>query len=232
MAALLDTCPLDEVHVLIWLLNMKSIFTADIFHFHWILWGECSKSAECIIVVWEVLGRKADNHQCCWKSKTSKCKSWWKHCKHISCAVFQEKLNFSFGTMSTIVHSKLGFSKICVCWVSTIWMDNNKTQRIVCSLSFPLLYSAKGSPFLEHIVTGDETDTSPKWVFMEWKPWTNKFTPIAGKVIEVIFWYSQGILYVEFMQRRAIIITASYCETLWWLWKMCHMGISNMQHLW
>jgi len=63
-------------------------------------------------------------------------------------------------TIHEAVTEKLGYRKLCTCWVPKILMDDNKTKRRGFALKFLTCYAREGNEFLDSIVTGDET-----WVF-------------------------------------------------------------------
>jgi hypothetical protein len=54
------------------------------------------------------------------------------------------------------VPEKLGYRKLCACWVPKMLTDDHKTKQ----MSFITCYTQEGDEFLDSIVTGDET-----WVF-------------------------------------------------------------------
>jgi hypothetical protein len=58
------------------------------------------------------------------------------------------------------VTEKLGYRKLCTCWVPNMLTDNHKTKQMGSTLKFLTRYAQEGDTFLDPIVTGDET-----WVF-------------------------------------------------------------------
>jgi len=63
-------------------------------------------------------------------------------------------------TIHEAVTEKLGYKKLCSCWVPKMLMDIHKTKRVASVLKFLTCYAREGEEFLDSIVTGDET-----WVF-------------------------------------------------------------------
>jgi hypothetical protein len=59
-------------------------------------------------------------------------------------------------TIHEAVTEKLGYRKLCPCWVPKILMDNHKMKQMGSALKFLMRYAQKGDEFLDSIVTGDE----------------------------------------------------------------------------
>jgi hypothetical protein len=55
------------------------------------------------------------------------------------------------------VTEKLGYRKLCACWVAKILADDHKMKWIGSALKFLTCYAQEGNAFLDSIVTGDET---------------------------------------------------------------------------
>ena len=121
-------------------------------------------------------------------------------------------LDISHGTVHTIVHEKLHFSKVSCRWVSTMLTGDQKMQRLMASRASLRRYRKEGDAFLSRIVTTDET-----WVFhyepesnrhsMEWKhvssPVKKKFKSLKslGKVMLTVFWNRNGPITISFLER-------------------------------
>ena len=60
-------------------------------------------------------------------------------------------------TIVEAVTEKLGYRKLCACWVPKMLMDDHKTKRMGSALKFLTRYAQEGDEFLDSIVTGDET---------------------------------------------------------------------------
>jgi len=60
-------------------------------------------------------------------------------------------------TIHAAVAEKLGYRKLCACWVPKMLTDDHKTKRTGSALKFLTRYAQEGNEFLDSIVTGDET---------------------------------------------------------------------------
>jgi hypothetical protein len=58
-------------------------------------------------------------------------------------------------TILEAVTEKLGYGKLCACWVPKMLMDDHKTKQMGSALKF-LTRSQEGDDFVDSIVTGDE----------------------------------------------------------------------------
>jgi [histone H3]-lysine36 N-dimethyltransferase SETMAR len=135
-----------------------------------------------------------------------------------------EALGLSCGTIETILHEKLGMSKVCARWVPRMLTPVQKTDRVAASQELLELYTRDSADFCSRIVTGDETwlhywDPDSKQESMQWKhhdsPPPKKFRtqPSAGKVMATIFWDSDGVLLVDYLPPKTTI-TGQYYATL------------------
>jgi hypothetical protein len=59
-------------------------------------------------------------------------------------------------TIHVAVTEKLGYGKLCACWVPKMLTDDHITKRMGSALNFLTLYAQEGDKFLDSIVTGDE----------------------------------------------------------------------------
>ena len=60
-------------------------------------------------------------------------------------------------TIHEFVTEKVGYRKLCACWVPKMLTDDHKTQRIGSALKCLTRYAQEGDEFLDSFVTGDET---------------------------------------------------------------------------
>jgi hypothetical protein len=60
-------------------------------------------------------------------------------------------------TICEAVTEKLGYRKLCACWVPKMLTDDHKMKRMGSMLKFLMRYAQEGDEFLDSIVTGDET---------------------------------------------------------------------------
>jgi len=63
-------------------------------------------------------------------------------------------------TIHEDVTEKLGYRKLCACWVPKMLTYDHKTKRMGSVLKFLTRFAQEGDEFLDSIVNGDET-----WVF-------------------------------------------------------------------
>jgi histone-lysine N-methyltransferase SETMAR len=109
-----------------------------------------------------------------------------------------ETLGISHGSVETILHEKLGMSKVCARWVPRMLTSVQKADRMDASSELLGFYRSDPADFCARIVTGDETwlhhwDPESKQESMQWKhfdsPPPKKFRtqPSAGKIMATIF---------------------------------------------
>ena len=118
----------------------------------------------------------------------------------------------------------LGYSKVCARWFPRQLTEAHKQSHLeACSELLEYCHSNK--IFLQRIVTGDETwvhhfEPESKRASMEWhhptSPCSKKFKSqqSAGKVMVAVFWYSVGVILVDFMSKGATINSDVYINTL------------------
>jgi [histone H3]-lysine36 N-dimethyltransferase SETMAR len=127
-----------------------------------------------------------------------------------------EALGISHGSVETILHEKLGLSKVCARWVPRMLTPVQKEDRMKASSELLSLYRSDPDGFCARIVTGDETwlhhwDPESKQESMQWKhfdsPPPKKFRtqPSAGKIMATIFWDSSGVLLIDFLPHKTTI---------------------------
>lgn len=118
------------------------------------------------------------------------------------------ELHISIGTARNIVYEQLSYRKRCSRWVPRDLREEHKATRMVFSLQNLMRFQAEGVPFLNRIVTGDETwvhhvTHETKRETMAWKhpssPPCKKFktTRFIKKVMGKVFWDHQDALLVE-----------------------------------
>ena len=134
-------------------------------------------------------------------------------------------LHISQGSVSTILHDRLGMRKLTARWVPKSLSDKQMATRAsVCSALLKRLRSNEDD-FLLRLVTGDET-----WVYyyeLENKaqsrqrigpgsPRPKKFKtqPSASKVMATVFWDAQGIIVLDFLAKKSTITGAYYANLL------------------
>ncbi|KAJ2940840.1 hypothetical protein O0L34_g10101 [Tuta absoluta] len=115
--------------------------------------------------------------------------------------------------------------KVSARWVSRMITDEQKQTRLkISQINLELLQQDR-ERFLARFVTMDETwlhnyDPETKQQFMTWKrlssPTAKKFKaiPSAGKIMGSLFWDSQGVIMIEYLDHGATITGALYAEQI------------------
>lgn len=135
------------------------------------------------------------------------------------------ELGISTGSVSTILHDRLGLSKISARWVPKMLSLDNKRNRVACATELLARYNADHTAFEQRFITGDETwlyhyDPETKQASMEWRrpnePVPRKFKAqkSAGKVMGIFFWDSQGIVHLEYLAHGATVTGQFYAQVL------------------
>lgn len=131
----------------------------------------------------------------------------------------------SRGTIHDVLRGCLGYKKICARWFLKQLTSTHLKQRIGAALDFLSRYQLEGEDFLSRIITCDET-----WVYystpeskmdsMQWKHKnsprviTFKRTLPVKKMIACVFWDSQGVIMVDFLQYSTTVNSEVYCNQL------------------
>jgi histone-lysine N-methyltransferase SETMAR len=131
----------------------------------------------------------------------------------------------SHGQAYNMMDERLGFHKVCSCWVPFQLTPQHKSQRMGLSLQHLQHYQDEGNDMLSRIITGDESwvhhyEPKTKHASTQWKHPASpahrklKVTSSAGKVMLKAFWDCQGVLLTEFQQRDHTVMSVSYCANL------------------
>ena len=85
-----------------------------------------------------------------------------------------DSLSVSKGTVDTILHEHLQYSKVCAQWVQKHLTEDQKCLRMGVCFQHLLRYRTEGKNFLSRIVACDETwchffDWATKQMSMEWR---------------------------------------------------------------
>ena len=118
-----------------------------------------------------------------------------------------EEIGISHGSVSTILHDRLGMRKLTARWVPKSFSDEQMATRAsVCSALLKRLRS--NDDFLLRLVTVDETwvdyyEPENKAQSRQWvgpgslRPKKFKTQPSAGKVMATVFWDAKGVIIQE-----------------------------------
>lgn len=136
-----------------------------------------------------------------------------------------EKIGVSFGSAERILTSSLGMRKVSARWVPRMLTPEQKQKRVQVSEELLGRYVADPAKFIMQLVTQDETwihhfDPESKQQSMQWKHLTSpppkKFKVIAsaGKVMASVFWDSDGIIMIDYLENGKTITGDYYASLL------------------
>jgi len=77
--------------------------------------------------------------------------------RRISVLELSSNIDASAGSIDTIIHEHLLYSKVTARWVPKMLTEQHKLARVSACQQLLDRFSAEGETFLEHIVTEDET---------------------------------------------------------------------------
>ena len=137
-----------------------------------------------------------------------------------------QALGISHGSVSTILHDRLGMRKLTARWVPKSLSNEQMTTRAsVCSALLKRFRSK--DDFLMRLVTVDETwvhyyEPENKAQSRQWvgpgssRPKKFKTQPSAGKVMATatIFWDAKGVIMLDFLPKRSTITGVYYANLL------------------
>ena len=134
-------------------------------------------------------------------------------------------LHISPGSVSTILHGRLGMHKLTAGWVPKSLGDEQKATRASVYSALLKRLRSKEDDFLSRLVTVDET-----WVHYyepenkaqsrhsvepgSPRPKKSKTQPSAGKVMATVFRDAQGVIMLDFLAKKSTITVAYYTNLL------------------
>lgn len=124
-----------------------------------------------------------------------------------------------------ILHKHLDMRKLSARWVPRLLTLEQKRNRVRYCMDGLQLFQKNPEDFKRRFVTVDETwihyytpetkQQSKQWVKMgESAPKKAKTVPSAGKVMATVFWDSQGIILIDYLQKGKTITGAYYSSLL------------------
>ncbi|KAL0860950.1 hypothetical protein ABMA27_009481 [Loxostege sticticalis] len=124
-----------------------------------------------------------------------------------------------------VLHNILGMKKLSARWVPRLLTADQKRNRVTTSEECLAMFNHSPSEFWRRYVTVDETwvhhytpetkQQSKQWTSAgERSPKKAKTVCSAGKVMATIFWDSQGIILIDFMEKGKTITGAYYAALL------------------
>ena len=135
-----------------------------------------------------------------------------------------QALGISHGSVSTIVHDRLGMCRLTACWVpKSLSNEQMATTLSVCRAL--LKHFRSKDDFLLRLVTVDETwvhyyEPENKAQSCQWvgpgspRPKKFKTQPSAGKVMATGFWDAKGVIVLDFLPKRSTITGVYYVNLL------------------
>lgn len=142
--------------------------------------------------------------------------------RRVSVEMIATCLDISYGSAQAILTDRLGLSKLSARWVPKALRDENKIQRADHAIEFLNRLDADSESFYRRLVTGDET-----WIYQydpENKIQSKQWLPIGSsgpikfhaersvkKVLATVFWDSEGVILVDFLEGQRTV-TGSYYE--------------------
>lgn len=136
-----------------------------------------------------------------------------------------DSVNISIERVQNILHEKLGMRKLSARWVPRLLTLDQKRNRVTTSMQCLAKFKHNPSEFLRRYVTVDETwihhytpemkVQSAQWVFPgERAPKKAKTIQSAGKVMATVFWDSQGIILIDYLEKGRTITGQYYADLL------------------
>ena len=135
-----------------------------------------------------------------------------------------QEFGISHGSVSTILHDRLGMRKLTARWVPKSLSDEQMATRAsVCSALLKRFRSK--DDFLLCLVTVDETwvhyyEPENKAQSRQWvgpgspRPKKFKTQPSAGKMMATVFWDTKGVIMLDFLPKRSTITGVYYANLL------------------
>ena len=135
-----------------------------------------------------------------------------------------QALGISHGSVSTILHDRLGVYKLTARWVPKSLRDEQMATRASVCSTFLKRFRSKDD-FLLHLMTVDETwvhyyEPENKAQSRQWvgpgspRPKKFKTQPSAGKVMATVFWDAKGIIMLDFLPKRSTTTEVYYAKLL------------------
>ena len=136
-----------------------------------------------------------------------------------------DTLKISQSSVHEIIRDTLKMTKVSARWVPRLLTEKQKIERARSARSNLAIFNADPEGFLNRFVTMDETwvhhyEPETKEQSKQWKhatsptPTKAKSQPSAGKVMASIFWDSEGVLLVDYLEKGKTINGKYYANLL------------------
>lgn len=145
--------------------------------------------------------------------------------RRLSCRQIAERLGVSLERADKILTKELKLSKVSARWVPRLLTPEQKRTRCTMSKDNLQLFEADKGNFLARFITMDESwvhhyQPETKEQSKQWKhtssptPKKAKVIPSAGKVMASVFWDSQGVILIEYLQQGQTVTGQYYSGQL------------------
>ena len=136
-----------------------------------------------------------------------------------------ETVGISVGSAHSILHDDLCLSKLSARWVPKALCPNQLNLRSELSTAILLKIEADEDRFFDRIITGHETwvyqyDPETKLQSKQWLPHGSsgpikfKSERSVKKAMATVFWDSEGVVLVDFLEGKKPVTGANYVEVL------------------
>lgn len=144
--------------------------------------------------------------------------------RRLSITKIAEIMKISYGSAEDIVRNVLGYRKVAAKWVPRVISDEQKAHRVMACQQWKGRLQREPD-FLDKVITCDESwfhhyDPETKQESAQWKhpssprPKKAKVQASAGKVMHLVFFDKQGIVYDHVVDKQRTVTANYYCEVL------------------
>ena len=145
--------------------------------------------------------------------------------RQVSVPRLAEELAIPKTIIHEIMDNQLGLKKVCTRWVPKLFTPIQRANRVDCCQEFLQQSEVNPAKFSDCIVTGDESWTHhyDPLSQLESKVWKrlDEQTPTrlrqersTGKVMMIIFWDKDGVLFTEYLPRGTTINDPCYASII------------------
>ncbi|XP_014486228.1 PREDICTED: uncharacterized protein LOC106750413 [Dinoponera quadriceps] len=133
-----------------------------------------------------------------------------------------EDVGVSYGTALNILHDNLGMKKLSARWVPRLLTVDNKRMRLSVAKQCLELFKRNPQEFLRQVVTVHETwihhytpETKEQWTSPGKRALKKtKTVPSAGKVMATVFWDTQGVTFIDYLEKGKTMTGQYYADLL------------------
>ena len=145
--------------------------------------------------------------------------------RRLSTRQIADRLGIPQERADNILKNELGLSKVSARWVPRLLTPEQNRTRYLLSVDNLKLLERDVDDFLYRFITMDECwvhhyQPETKQQSKQWKhpsspsPKKAKVIPSAGKVMASVFWDSQGVIFIDYLQRGHTITGQYYSDLL------------------